>query len=982
MDPSARSAGRWKSTALKDLILHKVSENVHIPFIAITETWLKPYINDAQISIPSYNVFRADRQQRIKGGSLLYVHESIPVSEFDVFDDRSCEGVICSSPRKIIFANIYRPPGTSMESFQDLMNFVQKFIDKQCDGSPEHYQIIVTGDLNFPDISWDDLYAGNCPSDTRVSAEYLLNFMSKLLLTQFINVPTRKYNILDVFLTNDSNLVQHVTATPSDISDHNLIDVLSMEFLPSHDDKSNSLSHEDEHINFQNLNYHKADFDKISEDLNSVNWDSLRESVSLEEFPHLFNKTVYNTCAKYTPKWNNRKTTTPDQRIRRSLNRRKYKLRSRLSAIKKFNPQSPKIDALQKEVDTIQEKIKSSILNKIRSDEQAALNEIRNNPKFFYKYAKKFCKSNSQVKMLTKDDGSITSDFQEMSELFQTQFTSVFSDSSSQAKIIPECQQSAYELSSFEFSIDDVISAIDEINISSSCGDAHIPAIVLKNCKEILSYPIKLLWQDSFDEGIIPSFYKEQTIAPIYKKGSKSSAINYRPISLTSHVMKTFERIIRNKLVSYLEENEIICSNQHGFRSGKSCLSQLLNHIDTVLNNGLNGHETDVIYLDFSKAFDKVDHEILVRKMSNCGIKGPLLNWLTDFLSGRFQTVHVNSYKSNRSAVKSGVPQGTVLGPILFLLFINDMSTCLKYSMSGMFADDSRILRKISSVDDTKLLQEDLINISCWSKQNNMELNEDKIQLITHRFQKCSLDDLPFRNEFCEYVTAHGNSIEPLEHVLDLGIEVSSNLSWSKHIAGIVNKARKSLSWALSVFHDRSPYTMMTLYKSFVRSKIENGCPLWHSSKISDIQMLESIQRTFTSRIIGTEKMNYWQRLEKLSLLSLQRRRERFIIFYMWKVIYGKVKNDLHIQFRYSDRRGLVVVIPSIRNINSRIQTLYDDSFAVLGGKLWNLLPAIFSLISCFSTFKVNVDKWLINFPDKPPIQGYPYVNNNSLISL
>ena len=182
------------------------------------------------------------------------------------------------------------------------------------------------------------------------------------------------------------------------------------------------------------------------------------------------------------------------------------------------------------------------------------------------------------------------------------------------------------------------------------------------------------------------------------------------------------------KLVSYLEDNHLLCKDQHGFRSGKSCLSQLLTHIDIILNNGLKGLETDVIYLDFAKAFDKVDHEILIRRLSNLGINGPVLKWLTDFLSNRYQTVHVNGVKSYRSLVKSGVPQGTVLGPILFLLFINNMTECLKYSLAGMFADDSRILREISCVSDTFLLQEDLHSIVKWSEENNMELHEHKFQ--------------------------------------------------------------------------------------------------------------------------------------------------------------------------------------------------------------------------------------------------------------
>ena len=200
------------------------------------------------------------------------------------------------------------------------------------------------------------------------------------------------------------------------------------------------------------------------------------------------------------------------------------------------------------------------------------------------------------------------------------------------------------------------------------------------------------------------------------------------------------------------------------------------------------------------------------------------------------------------------------------------MECCLRHSFCSMFADDSRILRKIGGVCDTKLLQEDVLNVTRWAVQNNMELNENKFQFVSHNFKRNLLDNLPFRNEFCVYSTAAGNMLEPTSNVLDLGVQVCSDLSWSKHVGIIVNKAQQTLSWALSVFFDRSRTSMMTLYKSFVRSKIEYCCPLWHSRKIADIQMIESLQRTFTSKIVGMEGLDYWQRLKKLHLLSLQRR--------------------------------------------------------------------------------------------------------------
>ena len=311
------------------------------------------------------------------------------------------------------------------------------------------------------------------------------------------------------------------------------------------------------------------------------------------------------------------------------------------------------------------------------------------------------------------------------------------------------------------------------------------------------------------------------------------------------------------------------------------------------------------------------------------------------------------------------------------------MTQCLKHSLAGIFADDTRILRKISSNADAVLLQEDLLNnISHWSKQNNMDLNENKFQFVSHKFKQSPLDILPFSDEHLFYVTQQGQILEPLNDVIDLGVNISANLQWKNQIGEMVNKSRQSLAWVLSIIYDRSKNAMMLLYKSFVRSKLEYCCPLWHTNKLCDIQLAESVQRSFTARISGMEQLNYWERLERLKIQSLQRRRERFCIFYMWKVIYGNYTNDLNFQYRLSDRRGLIVLVSPVRNINSRVQTLYDNSFAVMGPQLWNRLPKDISLISTFSTFKIKVDKFLSSIPDKPPIQGYPYTNNNSLLAI
>ena len=447
------------------------------------------------------------------------------------------------------------------------------------------------------------------------------------------------------------------------------------------------------------------------------------------------------------------------------------------------------------------------------------------------------------------------------------------------------------------------------------------------------------------------------------------------------NMIKVFERVLRQKMVNFMDRNNILCNNQHGFRSGHSCLTQMLSHFDDIMLGLIRGNDTDSIYLDYAKAFDKVDHKLLLEKLRIYGFHSQLIKWISSFLEDRTQTVIVNGKQSKVAKVISGVPQGTVLGPILFILFINDIETCIKHSKVHLFADDTRIRKEITCMGDVAKLQEDLFNVSIWTLENNMVLNEDKLDLIVHRANPATeLDELPHRIEAYTYKTLSGITLYPSNSVRDLGIAVSPDLTWRAHISAIVSQARPVASWVLSVFRARDRYTMLTLYKSIVRSHLENCCPLWNPSQIGDIQLLESVQRTFTSRIKGVQHMNYWTRLSSLNLMSLQRRRERYIILQVHKILHGLCPNDVRLQFSPPSRLGIRAIVPKLSRSAKQVhQTLYDNSFGVLGPRLWNTIPAELTLM--VDKFKDNLTDYLLTVPDKPPVQGYSCANTNSILS-
>ena len=254
---------------------------------------------------------------------------------------------------------------------------------------------------------------------------------------------------------------------------------------------------------------------------------------------------------------------------------------------------------------------------------------------------------------------------------------------------------------------------------------------------------------------------------------------------------------------------------------------------------------------------------------------------------------------------------------------------------------------------------------------------------MTHKASSscANLANLPFDIQNPAYSMSDGHSLSPSSSVPDLGIKFTDDLSWSKHISEIARSASSTAAWVLNVFKSREQHVMITIYKSLIRSRLEYCSPLWNPSRIGDIRILEGVQRSFTAKIHKLSDSSYWDRLTALKILSLQRRRERFIIFHMWKILNGKAPNDLSFTFVKCDDRIKCPLKPLPRS-QARIQTLFEDSFVVTGPKLWNLLPKQLTFIDTFTAFKTALDRFLELIPDRPPVEGYHSSNNNSLLHI
>ena len=698
---------------------------------------------------------------------------------------------------------------------------------------------------------------------------------------------------------------------------------------------------------------------------------------ALSEDPNEILETINALCFEITKDYIPTRTPTEGkrrskvERYRRSLTKRRRKITKKLlqtnSQIRKHK--------IKEELLQMEKKLQKSFKDSKTFAENKAIDSIKRNSKYFFAYAKKKSKLKTKIGPLIDEKGNLTMKNKEMADILSKQYAKVFSEPISPDDRAFDTLE--IEIPEMVVSEDDIKKAIDELSPSSAAGPDGFPAILLKQCKEELAIPLCHLWKISLEKGTVPNELKKSTITPIYKGGNKSLAANYRPVALTSHVIKIFEKVVRKHIVKHMDENNLFNPNQHGFRSGRSCLSQLLEQHDLILSLLDKETNVDVVYLDFSKAFDKVNHSIVLSKFKRLGITGKIFNWIESFLRDRQQTVIVNGVKSKQQEVISGVPQGSVLGPLIFLILIGDIDENILQSFVKSFADDTRATKSIKNAEDVKILQQELHILYQWTVANNMKLNDTKFELLRYG------SNTEIKNE-THYTSPSGDKIEEKAFVKDLGVLMSNDCLFKDQIESTIEKAKNLISWILRTFTSRSKHTMITLYKSLVIPILEYCSVLWSPSAVGLIQRLEEIQKSFLKQIKGTPQ-NYWESLKQLKIYSLQRRRERYRIIYTWKILENLVPN-VNDCFKHKDhpRLGRLCVSKYAGPNNSRLR---DSTLNIQGAKLFNAMPKNIRNLKNIPVekFKNALDKHLQTIPDEPQIRGYTgcrRVDSNSILDM
>ena len=540
------------------------------------------------------------------------------------------------------------------------------------------------------------------------------------------------------------------------------------------------------------------------------------------------------------------------------------------------------------------------------------------------------------------ESGSVTTDNQQKAEVLSRYFSSVFTVEGDEDPPVMSSDHQGPILDDIDVSPAKVRVKLLSLRPNSSSGPDSIHPRVLRESASTLSAPLSTLFRKSIDTGRLPGDWKVGEVVPIYKKGNRQSPTSYRPVSLTAVPSKVLESIIRDNLLQHLSDAGALTDAQHGFLPKKSCTSQLLEVMEDWSAAVESGEPVDVAYLDFAKAFDSVPHRRLLGKLHAYGIRGKLLDWISAFLIDRRQRVVIQGSKSEWVPVTSGIPQGSVLGPTLFTVFVNDMPqqvlSCIK-----LFADDTKLYCPVTGgVAD---LQADIDALVNWSKK----------WLLPFNSTKCRVMHIGRQNPGHAYML-DGEPMQVVREEKDLGILIDDELKFHKQTAASISKASQMLAVVRRSFANLDESTLPLLYRSLVRPFLEYGNAIWGPFGKVDQKNLERVQRRATRMVNSVRHLEYPDRLRRLKIPSLYYRRRRGDMITVYQMLQGgmEVNHDMFLTRNNAERtRGHQWKLekPSARSLTRR------NTFSTRIINDWNSLPASMVSASSVNQFKARLDQ-------------------------
>ena len=651
-------------------------------------------------------------------------------------------------------------------------------------------------------------------------------------------------------------------------------------------------------------NYQKTDVAKMNDMLNK-DWSSELEGKSPEEAYNSFLETYTLAVEECVPK----SITMVDNKYIKPIWMKADTLRL---IKKKHNSHTRYLNTKQEADKAAYKVIRNKVTHQVEQDradfERKVANEVKENSKVFWRYVNSSRKTRSSIPDLKCHDGTFASTDQQKANALNHQFASVFTIENQEDYPNEEEINLQHLLEDLEVTENQVKENLVKLRSDKAPGPDKVHPHILKTFANILCKPLSIIYNLSLTQQSLPSIWKTGNITAIFKKGDKSQPQNYCPVQLTCILCKIIETLISEAILLHLIMNNLEDLHQHGFTHGKSTVTNLIQALNVWSEALSHGVPVDVIYLDYEKAFDKVPHQRLLRELYRQGIRGSVLGWITDFLHQRKQRVRVNDEFSEYSTVLSGVPQGSVLGPPLFLLYVSKISSILK-NFTSLFADDTKLHTFLLEPHDdstlyedqphtTNSLQHDLNRVTTWSEIYQMSFNLSKCHVLHLGHNNPKQTYTMFKSQNWKQ-SKNGVSydlkfyqLETVKEEKDLGVVVDDELKFSKHVDTKVSKANKLLGLIKHTFKHLTPDILKSLYNTLIRPHLEYATPVWSPHLKGDRDKIEKVQRRATKLVPELRNRTYEERLKHLNLAPLEFRRLRTDLILLYKYSHNLIKLD------------------------------------------------------------------------------------------